>query len=593
MFRCLLQTCSAWCIALAVLSCGGSGPVIESFTASAEAVMVGESVTLEWRVAAAETCVLAPDIGGVDPESGSVNVTPGNDTTYTLTCSNSTGSSRASVTVNVERNEMVGDWSLTGTVSYERVPSTSAGLDYNAIVVLPIRGARIDVLRDSDESILASTTSDDNGAYSVTWSGSNLVRVRVYSEVAVPPIAVVDNTQGKALYALDSGIVNLSLTTAADVLAASGWDGSEVRGVRAAGPFAILDSVYEAATQFLAERSIEFPALTINWSVDNRPESGSIADGAIGTSFWNGTELFILGKLDVDTDEYDSDVIVHEWGHYFEAKLSRADSVGGPHSFGDVLDPRVAMSEGWGNALSGIIGFPDTLYTDSFGTQQGTAMVWDNDSNTGSHDPNPGWYSESSVQSLVFDAWDEDEEVEPFDNVALGLGGIYDVMSGDFATTPFLTTIFAWLEAAKSEGADPDAIDALAAVHGIDPIVDARGSGEDNDGGVTDGLPLYRDITPGVPQTVAFTAGFAFNTWAQNRYFTFVGNGTAVTVRTEASADVDLFVYEDGNLIAAEESLTGDEQAAFIAATGRRYVIVVTGYNDSGSGTYDVQVRVD
>ena len=56
-----------------------------------------------------------------------------------------------------------------------------------------------------------------------------------------------------------------------------------------------------------------------------------------------------------DSDEYDRHIIIHEWGHYFEDKLSRADSIGGPHGLSDRLDFRVAFGEGWGNAISAII----------------------------------------------------------------------------------------------------------------------------------------------------------------------------------------------------------------------------------------------
>jgi hypothetical protein len=63
-------------------------------------------------------------------------------------------------------------------------------------------------------------------------------------------------------------------------------------------------------------------------------------------------EIYVLGKALVDTDEFDSHVIVHEWGHYFDANLARSDSPGGRHGPGDVLDPRIAFGEAWGNAVA-------------------------------------------------------------------------------------------------------------------------------------------------------------------------------------------------------------------------------------------------
>jgi hypothetical protein len=56
--------------------------------------------------------------------------------------------------------------------------------------------------------------------------------------------------------------------------------------------------------------------------------------------------MFLLGKEDVDTDEFDTHVVVHEWGHYFESAVSRSDSPGGNHALGDLLDARLAFGEG-------------------------------------------------------------------------------------------------------------------------------------------------------------------------------------------------------------------------------------------------------
>ena len=99
-----------------------------------------------------------------------------------------------------------------------------------------------------------------------------------------------------------------------------------------------------------ANPSQVFPALKINWSVNNIPVSGNKAIGQITTSHYSPSEgqLYILGAADNDTDENDDHVIAHEWGHYFEDKFSRSDSLGGSHSGNDRLDLRVAFGEGFG-----------------------------------------------------------------------------------------------------------------------------------------------------------------------------------------------------------------------------------------------------
>src|SRR5699024_2060534 len=101
----------------------------------------------------------------------------------------------------------------------------------------------------------------------------------------------------------------------------------------------------------------------------------------------------ILGKEDLDTDEYDSAVVVHEWGHYFENQMARSDSMGGYHGGGDVLDMRLAFGEGWGNALAGMVR-DDPLYVDTQGArQQLPGVIMD----VGANDfYEKGWFSESS-----------------------------------------------------------------------------------------------------------------------------------------------------------------------------------------------------
>src|SRR5690606_40072898 len=51
-----------------------------------------------------------------------------------------------------------------------------------------------------------------------------------------------------------------------------------------------------------------------------------------------GDVIYLLGAENVDTDEFDTHVILHEWAHYFEKALSRTDTIGGMHQYADYLD---------------------------------------------------------------------------------------------------------------------------------------------------------------------------------------------------------------------------------------------------------------
>ena len=343
-----------------------------------------------------------------------------------------------------------------------------------------------------------------------------------------------------------------------------------------------------------------FPLLPINWSVDNRPEDGDESLGQIGTSHYSsGTgAISILGKADIDTDEFDAHVMVHEWGHYFENKVGRSDSIGGSHGPGDILDPRLSFGEGWGNALSAMILFPDAQYKDTGGEgQASTALVIDLEDNSWD-DPNPGWFSEASVQSVLYDLFDPANEA--FDQVALGLGPIYDVMTGGQKDTPALTTIFSFLRALKADpGTSPNqiaAIDAVAARSNIGAVQDEFGTGETNNGGNAVNLPVYRQMTvDGSDVVLTFLADVDnVNRLGANRYIRFSGaGGGTIQITSTSSSDVGLTVYENGKVVAnAEDSFSGVETLELKAKSNKTYVLAVQGFVTGSSGEYTASIHI-
>jgi hypothetical protein len=81
--------------------CPGA-PAIESFTAQPATIAAGQSTMLHWgAVTNANSAEIDPDIGGV-PTPGSVSVSPGQTTTYTLTATGCGGTTRKQVTVVVK-----------------------------------------------------------------------------------------------------------------------------------------------------------------------------------------------------------------------------------------------------------------------------------------------------------------------------------------------------------------------------------------------------------------------------------------------------------------------------------------------------------
>ncbi|MDA8535436.1 hypothetical protein N9K70_07390, partial [Pseudomonadales bacterium] len=314
-------------------------------------------------------------------------------------------------------------------VVYDRVPyCTSAscgslGLDYAKTVQKPVRFAKGAVLdADSKQVLMDNLRTDAAGRVSFSVAVDQAFIVRVYAEssgdgAASWGLRIVDNNGADQegtypLYVLESGAINANAVTEPVTLQAeSGWGLTKYTQTRSAAPFAILDSMISATLYALSGRStLVFAPVDVYWSVANTLDS-------VGTSYYSGSYIMILGDAEVDTDEYDESVIVHEWGHYFQSILSKDDSVGGSHGGGDLLDMRVAFSEGWANAYSGLATARDA-YIDTSGSQQaggfGIALEIELTEREGAV---KGWYSEDSAQYLVYDLFDDGALDD--DNVAL------------------------------------------------------------------------------------------------------------------------------------------------------------------------------
>jgi hypothetical protein len=471
------------------------------------------------------------------------------------------------------------DATVSGTVTFDVVPTANIGgvwqLDYASTHNAPARGVTIQILRSG--SVVATTTTDDTGAYSLSTPSNQNIVVRARAEMIRTgspswAVRVTDNTQGDGLYVLDSSTFLLGANGATqDLHGASGWTGSTYdAATRDAAPFAILDTVY-TAMQFVlaAEPGLAFPGLTLHWSPSNVPSvsgTGPLAStGQIGSSLYSsGNGIYLLGAQDNNTDEYDRSVITALWGQYLLDAFGRDDSALGPHALGDQLDLRVAFRQGWGNALSAMVA-GDPIYVDTQGTRQaqGTSFSLEGDATS---NPAPGWYSERSVQELIYNLYDSTVNAVPpgsatQDNAALGFGPIFDAMTA-LKTTAAQTSIFAFINALQQAqpGAQAD-IDALVRAEGMDSIVDDYGSTETHFG--TPATPklvsVYDAVTvnggaTNVCSLNAFesaTSG-AIDKLGSRRYvrFSVATAGTytfkATAVTPPAAADPDLVLHQVG-----------------------------------------------
>ena len=232
-------------------------------------------------------------------------------------------------------------------------------------------------------------------------------------------------------------------------------------------------------------------------------------------------------------------MLAHEIGHYFQSAFARDDSLGGSHGSGDLLDMRVAFSEGWGNGWAGMV-TGDPRYADSYGAAQGSGFILDVSGTT--RDPSPGWYSETSVQHLFW-TWHE--------NASIGFTPIFNVMTNSMLANSGLTSIFGFAsrlkEALPGQASTITTNLAGRSISGTDSF----GAGESNSGGITQVLPVYKTLNVGSTTNVCLTdAGGAYNKLASPS-----PDGTRVAFLRETA-------WSSGQIIAAPAQAASNAAAS-------------------------------
>jgi len=391
---------------------------------------------------------------------------------------------------------------IIGTITYDRVPvqvdaTGIAKLDYARTYKGTGKYLLIKAI-DENGQVLAQTTTDDQGEYTMYVPKDIDIKIRAYARMFkkdVWDLSVVDNTNLKSMYVIEGALHDSGDgTSRRDLHAASGWDGQSYSAPRDAAPFAILDSINTIMQKILsAKPNIKFPHLLVNWSINNVPVGGDPDLGQIGTSSYTGdNNLWILGDVNSDTDEYDDHIIIHEWSHFFEDKFSRSDSIGGRHSSGDALDIRVAFGEGFANAMSAIA-TDNPIYFDTSGFNQASGWFMNIES---SYQENPGWFSEASVQRILYDLYDVNSDGS--DQIHLGFKPIFNAMVNKERNTKAFTSIFTFINALKSENSSyASNIDQIVASEQINTIYDAYGNYRSNSANGVITSPIYRKLEVG------------------------------------------------------------------------------------------------
>lgn len=464
---------------------------------------------------------------------------------------------------------------VQGVATFDSVPNVASGrLDYTGTTAKPIRGATVEIVQ-SNGQVLASGTTGDDGRYALSVPINTSVSLRVRAQLARSgspnwDVTVRDNTAtGTPIYAIGSAIFSSGGAAALqrDIRAPSGWDGSSYSTERAAGPFALLDTIYTNIGKVASvDPAASFPSLRVFWSVNNTNAFGDSASGQIGTTFFTTSTsgeraIYVLGKAGVDTDEYDVSVVSHEWGHYYQSVFSRDDSPGGSHSGADLLDRRLAFSEGWGNAWSGIA-LGRSTYTDSLDAGQARGGVLDL---TTGPTTNPGWFREFSIQSIL---WNLER--------AAGFAAIHSTMTGPFKTGLAVTSIHPFAVAfANAAPSQTGTLASLLAGQSISTsTTDSFGGNESNNGGIAEALPLYQSTPSSVCVSNDAGSGNKLGHFAYLRFTLASAGAHRIIVTGAAGTDPDFEIYQGGVINASYQTVSGREDVTLNLPAGESILVL-------------------
>jgi len=130
---------------------------------------------------------------------------------------------------------------VSGTVTFERVPATATGLDYDeaSIIDSPARGVLVEALVRG--SPVASTYTDDAGAYALTVETTGLSRaeIRVSSIMDRSFGALVEVYRNGEVVDVVEAVIEREGAVVMDFDLESGWTGAGYGNERVAGAFAM------------------------------------------------------------------------------------------------------------------------------------------------------------------------------------------------------------------------------------------------------------------------------------------------------------------------------------------------------------------
>ncbi len=337
------------------------------------------------------------------------------------------------------------------TVKYQKKLYGQSG--FGGSILFPLRYAKTEILKCQQPAnncqVVSTVETDLSGLIDVTVASLNIgdfISIRFYAKNC--PECAIHRKLGEINADFSIEVKNFSdalFTYTVDFLDPINtalFEKDITIPFSVSGPFNIF-TILGAGFEFLYESSATFttnalptvaPFLTVRW------ELLSTVGTFFQCNFVNGkctgnSMIFILGSQS-DPDEFDDDVILHEFGHYVESNFGRSDSIGGPHSPTSALDLRLSWSEGYADFFSSWcrewLRETNSFITPEFGSLYTTPHLYIDNKAIGADVLNfeintlgQGTDYEVSVASILWDIWDNNNEQNDTQSVKLNTDG-YD-----------------------------------------------------------------------------------------------------------------------------------------------------------------------
>ena len=474
---------------------------------------------------------------------------------------------------------------ISGVVQFEDRVFDSTG--FTSAQNKAVRFADIEIINSSDSSIVTSTSTDENGNYSVTiFPSSSNIYVRCLTSTSV------GYSKGTKAYNIEVVNGNGSIYSVVSDGFSAALSGTYSKNLTASldsgagGPFNILDSLIDG-TEFIVAKNGGFTSKKVKaiWYDGNK-------DGTYYSTATN--DLYFLGKS-TDSDSYDDIVILHEFGHWVAGNFSKDDSPGGTHTITGYYDIRLAWSEGWasffGSSVRSYAGYSNPeYYVDTTGGSGNGNLLFYYEIKTPSYSSlATGSDNELSVSSVLWNIF-----------LSAGFNGIWDVVKNYLPSTAEISLEDfwdGWFARGHNSTLNPSSIFSNRSIEYSSDSYESE-SGDNNSSqaeAVNFGESLHHTYYPlGDEDWISFSAT----------------NGTTYTIETLSltnGADTHLFLYNtDGaTLITSnvndypytdDRSLTDKSSLITLTATATgTYYVRSKPYSDSSAistyGSYNLRVQ--